>query len=188
MTAIVRFCGADGDLLKLKFEESGPTKRVGRNLAFFLHDNPDLVIEKACVKFCSSLNSDTAFAVAESPSSTTNSNREYVVKFDKAWSIAVRASKTTSNMSLDEFFVYCKTDPSKKPVVVTNSKATKVQRKRSPSGYHIFGNHVRQKMKEENSELNPKSAMTEIGKRWRDLSENEREDWNKKAKTDTKSE
>jgi hypothetical protein len=188
MAATVTFMGSEGVLMRIEVEDGGQFKSLGKNLAFFLYDN----LEKtscgdAAVNFCSTLARDYASATTQFPSKASNSNVEYIVNYEDGWKVTVRASKTHQSLDVEAFLALCKADPSKRPVP-TSSKATRVVRKRNPSGYHVFGNHIREVMKQENLDMNPKSAMSEIGKRWRDLNPDEKEEWNKKAKDQALSE
>lgn len=189
MSGTVTFLGDNGVvMMRLKVEDGGQLKSLGKNLAFFLYDNLEKsVVGEACVNFCSTLARDYATATTEVPAKTSNSNVEYIVSYNEGWKVTVRAAKTHSSIDVESFLTLCKADPSKRPVQ-SSSKPTRTFRKRTPSGYHIFGQHVRDLIRQEQMEMNPKSAMSEIGKRWRELGEEERKEWSKKAKELPKSE
>ena len=182
MAGTVSFMGEQCVLMRLKVEEGGQFKGLGRTLAFFLYDTEDASknsVGEAAVNFCATLPRDYASATTQGPVKTNNSNVEYIVSYEDGWKITVRASKSHS-VDVQGFLELCKADINKRPS--SSNKQPRVARKRSPSGYHIFGHHVRDMMKKEQQEFNPKNAMSEIGKRWRDLSDDEKEEWNKKAK------
>lgn len=54
--------------------------------------------------------------------------------------------------------------------------------KRAATGYILFGNDVRPKIKSEKPELKPKDTVREIAERWKALTADERDQWNTKAK------
>ena len=62
----------------------------------------------------------------------------------------------------------------------------KPKTKRGPTGYLVFSNATRQDVKtslaEAEESTNPKDVTRELARRWKALTDEEREDWNAKAK------
>ena len=62
----------------------------------------------------------------------------------------------------------------------------KPKTKRGPTGYLVFSNATRQDVKtslaEADESTNPKDVTRELARRWKTLTDKEREDWNAKAK------
>ena len=61
-------------------------------------------------------------------------------------------------------------------------KGEKKTRKRAPSGYILFCQDNREKVKNDNSEMNQTEITTELGKRWREASDKVKDKYNKKSK------
>ena len=61
------------------------------------------------------------------------------------------------------------------------------KKKRSPTGYLVFSNANRDMVKQHLSDIdesvNPKDVTRELARRWKLLSDEERDDWNSKAKS-----
>jgi len=74
--------------------------------------------------------------------------------------------------------------PKKTKKVKTDSDEPK--KKRAPTGYLLFNSATRAEAKAALSEAeestNPKDVTRELGRRWKALSEEERQEWNDKAK------
>ena len=56
------------------------------------------------------------------------------------------------------------------------------KKKKAPSGYIIFCNENRSKVKEDNPSFAPKEITMELGKRWKELDEKGKDKYNSKAK------
>ena len=54
--------------------------------------------------------------------------------------------------------------------------------KRAATGYILFGQDVRPKIKESKPEIKPKDTVREIAEQWKALSQEKRDEWNTKAK------
>eukprot|EP01059_Diplonema_ambulator_P016670 TRINITY_DN2838_c0_g2_i1.p1 TRINITY_DN2838_c0_g2~~TRINITY_DN2838_c0_g2_i1.p1 ORF type:complete len:218 (+),score=129.05 TRINITY_DN2838_c0_g2_i1:62-655(+) len=54
--------------------------------------------------------------------------------------------------------------------------------KKPLSGYMLFCQDEREKVKKENSDLKAKEILTELGKRWGELGDDEKEEYNEKSK------
>ena len=82
-----------------------------------------------------------------------------------------------------------KKDASEKSVAKTK-KTTKPKTKRGPTGYLLFASDIRPAVRtemeaalDEGEKLKPQDVVREIAARWKALSEEERGEWNTKAKT-----
>lgn len=61
-------------------------------------------------------------------------------------------------------------------------KKEKKKGNRKPTGYLLFGKDVRAELKKENSDLKASEVMTEIGRRWREMSDDKKGGYNADAK------
>jgi hypothetical protein len=110
-----------------------------------------------------------------------------VVKLEEtvAHLVQVIDSLTNNKTSKSE-----KTTKSEKPEKSqkTKKKATKSdddepKKKRAPSGYLLYINSIRQQVKQElGDEFGPKDITRELAKKWKELTDEEREQWNDKSK------
>ena len=58
------------------------------------------------------------------------------------------------------------------------------KKKRGLTGYLLFSKEKRSEVKEELGEVKPTEVVTEVAKRWKALTEEERATWNERAKED----
>ena len=78
--------------------------------------------------------------------------------------------------------------PSKAPPKEKKEKKEKLKKDGSPkkkrgmTGYLLFSKENRAAVKEELGDVKPTEVVTEVAKRWKALSDDEREEWNVKAK------
>lgn len=80
---------------------------------------------------------------------------------------------------------YLKEKKNYKPPPATSDdevKEKKPKKKRKPSGYILFGKDERPKIKKSLPNLDVTKVVSEIAKRWNDLSDDVKEKWNKKAR------
>ena len=61
-------------------------------------------------------------------------------------------------------------------------KEEKPKKKRGMTGYLLFSKENRAAVKEELGEVKPTEVVTEVAKRWKALTDEEREEWNTRAK------
>ena len=61
-------------------------------------------------------------------------------------------------------------------------KEKKPKKKRGMTGYLLFSKENRAAVKEELGEVKPTEVVTEVAKRWKALTDEEREEWNTRAK------
>jgi len=84
-----------------------------------------------------------------------------------------------------------KTKNDKKPKLDKKSKAStdpdEPPKKRGTTGYRLFSEHSRPETKQSLIDsghgANPKIVLTELGNRWKLLNQEEKDEWNAKAKT-----
>ncbi len=87
------------------------------------------------------------------------------------------------------------TEPTKSPKVKKGAKAKSAdssddepKKKRGPSGYLLFSNAMREDVKvaltsdSGDEKPKPQAVTTELARRWKELEQDEREEWNTKAK------
>ena len=79
----------------------------------------------------------------------------------------------------------------KEPKATTNKDGSP-KKKRGTTGYLLFAKETRPLAKndittDENPSPKPTEVVTEIAKRWKELSDEEREEWNKKANAENAS-
>ena len=70
----------------------------------------------------------------------------------------------------------------KSPKKEKAEKEDKPKKKRGMTGYLLFSKENRAAVKEELGEVKPTEVVTEVAKRWKALTDEEREDWNTRAK------
>lgn len=70
----------------------------------------------------------------------------------------------------------------KSPKKEKAEKEEKPKKKRGMTGYLLFSKENRAAVKEELGEVKPTEVVTEVAKRWKALTDEEREDWNTRAK------
>ena len=70
----------------------------------------------------------------------------------------------------------------KKPKKEKKEKEEKPKKKRGMTGYLLFSKENRAAVKEELGEVKPTEVVTEVAKRWKALTDEEREEWNTRAK------
>ena len=56
------------------------------------------------------------------------------------------------------------------------------KKRRGMTGYLLFSKEKRPEVKEELGDVKPTEVVTEVAKRWKALSDEEREEWSKRAK------
>ena len=61
-------------------------------------------------------------------------------------------------------------------------KEEKPKKKRGITGYLLFSKENRASVKEEMGDVKPTEVVTQIAKMWKELDDDEREEWNKRAK------
>ena len=66
--------------------------------------------------------------------------------------------------------------------VKKEKKEDKPKKKRGMTGYLLFSKENRATVKEELGDVKPTEVVTEVAKRWKALSDEEREEWNTRAK------
>ena len=72
--------------------------------------------------------------------------------------------------------------PKKSPKKEKAEKEEKPKKKRGMTGYLLFSKENRAAVKEELGEVKPTEVVTEVAKRWKALTDEERGDWNTRAK------
>ena len=104
------------------------------------------------------------------------------------------AEEATRELNLGELKLVRKRGPSpkketEKSVAKKAKKEDKPKTKRPPTGYLLYAADVRPAVKEELTEaleedqkLKPQATVTEIARRWKSLSEEERGEWNELSK------
>jgi len=70
----------------------------------------------------------------------------------------------------------------KSPKKEKKEKEEKPKKKRGMTGYLLFSKENRAAVKEELGEVKPTEVVTEVAKRWKALTDEEREEWNTRAK------
>ena len=70
----------------------------------------------------------------------------------------------------------------KSPKKEKPEKEDKPKKKRGMTGYLLFSKENRATVKEELGDVKPTEVVTEVAKRWKALSDEEREEWNTRAK------
>ena len=70
----------------------------------------------------------------------------------------------------------------KSPKKEKAEKEEKPKKKRGMTGYLLFSKENRAAVKEELGEVKPTEVVTEVAKRWKALTDEEREEWNTRAK------
>ena len=70
----------------------------------------------------------------------------------------------------------------KSPKKEKPEKEEKPKKKRGMTGYLLFSKEKRPEVKEELGDVKPTEVVTEVAKRWKALTDEEREEWNKTAK------
>ena len=70
----------------------------------------------------------------------------------------------------------------KSPKKEKAEKEEKTKKKRGMTGYLLFSKENRAAVKEELGEVKPTEVVTEVAKRWKALTDDERGEWNKRAK------
>ena len=70
----------------------------------------------------------------------------------------------------------------KSPKKEKPEKEDKPKTKRGMTGYLLFSKENRAAVKEELGDVKPTEVVTEVAKRWKALTDEEREEWNKTAK------
>ena len=85
-----------------------------------------------------------------------------------------------------------KKEPKAKKEKATTNKDGSPKKKRGTTGYLLFAKETRPLAKnditnDENPSPKPTEVVTEIAKRWKALSDEEREEWNKKANAENTS-
>ena len=70
----------------------------------------------------------------------------------------------------------------KSPKKEKPEKEDKPKKKRGMTGYLLFSKENRAAVKEELGEVKPTEVVTEVAKRWKALTDEEREEWNTRAK------
>ena len=70
----------------------------------------------------------------------------------------------------------------KSPKKEKAEKEEKPKKKRGLTGYLLFSKENRAAVKEELGEVKPTEVVTEVAKRWKALTDEEREEWNTRAK------
>ena len=70
----------------------------------------------------------------------------------------------------------------KSPKKEKPEKEEKPKKKRGMTGYLLFSKENRAAVKEELGEVKPTEVVTEVAKRWKALTDEEREEWNTRAK------
>ena len=83
-------------------------------------------------------------------------------------------------------------EPKAKKEKATTNKDGSPKKKRGTTGYLLFAKETRPLAKndittDENPSPKPTEVVTEIAKRWKELSDEEREEWNKKANAENAS-
>ena len=76
--------------------------------------------------------------------------------------------------------------PKETKTTKTKQDSDEPKKKRLPTGYLVFSNATRQDVKasleEADESTNPKDVTRELARRWKALTDEEREEWNAKAK------
>ena len=186
MIATITFTSSPSNynFVSYKVNDQGGLKNMGKRICHFLHENTD-DISKTAVRFASLL--DNA-EISAPPIKTSSSEIEYIIKnVDGSWFVTLRAARTTQDIPLADFYSKCAFDPSKKMRLPSTSKEDKPKKKVSKSGYSVFGQHIREEMKSSISKdkMAPKDVMKKIGDNWKNLKQEERDAWTKKAKEET---
>ncbi len=75
-----------------------------------------------------------------------------------------------------------KAQKEKSPKKEKAEKEEKPKKKRGMTGYLLFSKENRATVKEELGDVKPTEVVTEIAKRWKALADEEREEWNTRAK------
>ena len=79
-----------------------------------------------------------------------------------------------------------KSKPKEPKITKTKQDSDETKKKRPPTGYLVFSNATRQDVKatleEADESTNPKDVTRELARRWKALTDEEREEWNAKAK------
>ena len=70
----------------------------------------------------------------------------------------------------------------KSPKKEKPEKEEKPKKKRGMTGYLLFSKENRAAVKEELGDVKPTEVVTEVAKRWKALTDEEREEWNTRAK------
>mgnify|MGYP002879290917 CR=1 FL=1 len=70
----------------------------------------------------------------------------------------------------------------KSPKKEKAEKEEKPKKKRGMTGYLLFSKENRAAVKEELGEVKPTEVVTEVAKRWKALTDEERDEWNTRAK------
>ena len=70
----------------------------------------------------------------------------------------------------------------KSPKKEKAEKEEKPKKKRGMTGYLLFSKENRAAVKEELGDVKPTEVVTEVAKRWKALTDEEREEWNTRAK------
>ena len=70
----------------------------------------------------------------------------------------------------------------KSPKKEKAEKEDKPKKKRGMTGYLLFSKENRAAVKEELGEVKPTEVVTEVAKRWKAMTDEEREEWNGRAK------
>ena len=70
----------------------------------------------------------------------------------------------------------------KSPKKEKAEKEDKPKKKRGMTGYLLFSKENRATVKEELGDVKPTEVVTEVAKRWKALTDEKREEWNKTAK------
>ena len=65
---------------------------------------------------------------------------------------------------------------------VSSSEEEKPKKKRGMTGYLLFSKEKRPEVKEELGDVKPTEVVTEVAKRWKALTDEERATWNDRAK------
>jgi len=82
-----------------------------------------------------------------------------------------------------------KTKAPKKEKAPKEEKEVKPKKKRGMTGYLLYAKEMRPEVKDElieggNESPKPTEVITEVAKRWKALGDEEREEWNNRAKTE----